>query len=135
MERWRPRRDRSHTLTSETWLLGVRTFSSLYAAAILVFSQNLKRNYIYRGAKLFKFQLYSTFLHSICLFEHFKMVYFSKLFFSDHKKKTLEYIHSLWFLSKFDETMTSPKHCKMDFIQKPFLKGAEWRFVASSSAE
>ena len=51
------------------------------------------------------------------------MVYFSQHFFSDHKKKTLD----LWFLSKFDETVTSPKHYKKDFMQKPFLKGAEWR--------
>ena len=53
------------------------------------------------------------------------MAYFSKHFFWTIKKKTLDY--SLWFLSKFDETMTSPKHCKKEFMQKPFLKGAKWR--------
>ena len=51
------------------------------------------------------------------------MVYFPQHFFSDHKKKPLDY--SLWFLSKFDATMTSPKHGKKDFMQKPFLKGAK----------
>ena len=64
------------------------------------------------------------------------MVYFSQHFFSDHKKNNLDY--SLWFLSKFDETMTSPKQCKKDFMQKPFLKranGACFSFVASSSEE
>ena len=52
------------------------------------------------------------------------MVYFSQHIFLYHKKKTLDY--SLWFLSKLDQTMTSPKHFKKDFMQKPFLKGAEW---------
>ena len=55
------------------------------------------------------------------------MVYFSHHFFWDHKKKTLDY--SLWFLPKSDETMTSPKHRKKDFMQKPFLKGVEWRLL------
>ena len=53
------------------------------------------------------------------------MVYFSQHFFSDGKKKTLDYkpLVSL----KFDETMTSPKLFKKDIMRKPFLKGAEWR--------
>ena len=59
------------------------------------------------------------------------MVYFSQYFVSDFKKKTLDY--SLCFLSKFDETMTSPKVCKKDFMQKPFLKGAEWRLFQLGS--
>ena len=59
------------------------------------------------------------------------MVYFSWHFFLDYKKKTLDY--SLWFLSKFDETMTSPKLFKKDIIQKPFLKGAEWRLFQRRS--
>ena len=52
------------------------------------------------------------------------MIYFSQHFFSDRKKKTLDY--SLWFSLKFDETMTSPKLFKKDIMQKPFLIGAEW---------
>ena len=61
------------------------------------------------------------------------MVYFSQHFFSDSKKKTLDY--SLWFFPKFniDEMMTSPKLCKKDIIQKPFLKGAEWRLFQRHS--
>ena len=59
------------------------------------------------------------------------MVYFSQDFFSDRKKKTLDY--SLWFLSKFDETMTSPKLFKKDIVQKPFLKEAEWRLFQRRS--
>ena len=59
------------------------------------------------------------------------MVYFSQHFFSDLKKKTLDY--SLWFLSNFDETMTSPKLFKKDIMQKPFLKGAEWRLFQHRS--
>ena len=59
------------------------------------------------------------------------MVYFSQHFFWDHKKKPLDY--SLWFLPKSDETITSPKHCKKDFIQKPFLKGAECRLFQCCS--
>ena len=59
------------------------------------------------------------------------MVYFSQHFFSDRKKKTLEY--SLWFLSKFEGTMTSPKLFKKDIMQKPFLKGAEWRLFQRRS--
>ena len=59
------------------------------------------------------------------------MLYFSQHFFSDYKKKTLDY--SLWFLSKFDEMMTSPKLCEKDFMQKPFLKGAEWRLFQRRS--
>ena len=59
------------------------------------------------------------------------MVYFSHHFFLDCKKKTLDY--SLWFLSKFDEMMTSPKLFKKDIMQKPFLKGAEWRLFQRRS--
>ena len=59
------------------------------------------------------------------------MVYFSQDFFSDRKKKTLDY--SLWFLSKFDETMTSPKLFKKYIVQKPFLKEAEWRLFQRRS--
>ena len=59
------------------------------------------------------------------------MVYFSQHFFSERKKKTLDY--SLWFLSKFDETMTSPKLFKKDIMQKPFLKGAECRLFQRRS--
>ena len=56
------------------------------------------------------------------------MVYFSHHFFSDLKKNNLDY--SLWFL---DEMMTSPKVCKLDIMQKPFLKGAEWRLFQRRS--
>ena len=59
------------------------------------------------------------------------MVYFSHHFFFGSQKKTLDY--SLWFLSKFDETMTSPKLFKKDIMQKPFLKGAEWRLFQCRS--
>ena len=62
---------------------------------------------------------------------YFKMVYFSPHFFSDRKKKTLDY--SLWFLSKFDEMMTSPNLFKKDIMQKPFLIGAEWRLFQRRS--
>ena len=53
------------------------------------------------------------------------MVYFCQHFYLDRKKKTLDY--SLWFLSKFVKTMTSPKLGKKDTMQKSFLKGAKWR--------
>ena len=56
------------------------------------------------------------------------MVYFSQHFFSDHKKKTLPLV-SL----KFDETMISPKLLEKDIMQKPFLKGAEWRLFQRRS--
>ena len=59
------------------------------------------------------------------------MVYFPHHFLSDSKKKTLDY--SLWFSLKFDETMTSPKLFKKDIMQKPFLKGAEWRLFQRHS--
>ena len=42
------------------------------------------------------------------------MIDFSQHFFSDRKKKTLDY--SLWFLSKFDVTMISPKLFKKDVM-------------------
>ena len=59
------------------------------------------------------------------------MVCFSQHFFSDRKKKTLDY--SLLVSLKFDETMTSPKLFKKDIMQKPFLKGAEWRLFQRRS--
>ena len=59
------------------------------------------------------------------------MVHFSQHFFLDRKKKTLDYkpLVSL----KFDETVTSPKLFKRDIMQKPFLKGAEWRLFQRRS--
>ena len=59
------------------------------------------------------------------------MVYFSHHFFSDRKKNTLDY--SPLVSLKFDETMTSPKLSKKDIMQKPFLKGAEWRLFQRCS--
>ena len=55
------------------------------------------------------------------------MVYFSQYFFSDRKNKTLDY--SL----EFDETMASPKLFKKEIMQRPFLKGAEWRLFQRRS--
>ena len=60
------------------------------------------------------------------------MVCFSQHFFSDRKKKTLDKPWPLVSL-KFDETVTSPKLFKKDIMQKPFLKGAEWRFFQRRS--
>ena len=60
------------------------------------------------------------------------MVYFSQHFFSDRKKKPWT-IYSLLVSLKFDETMASPKLFKKDIMQKPFLKGAEWRLFQRRS--
>ena len=61
------------------------------------------------------------------------MVYFSQHFFSDRKKNPLDYIIIAFGFFKFDETMTSPKLFKKDIMQKPFLKGAEWRLFQRRS--
>ena len=59
-----------------------------------------------------------------------RWITFLNTFFRTPKKKPWTIAFGFF---KFDETMTSPKLCKKHIMQKPCLKGAEWRLFQRRS--